>query len=60
VVYKFDKFAPTVGACAATLVSSDWAVTAAHCLVGETQNSMTLILGEHTITTSNDVFDANR
>ena len=44
--------------CSGTLVSSKWAITAAHCIVGSGPTS--LVLGEHDITSSNDAEDTNR
>merc|ERR1711899_663209 len=51
------------GGCAATLVASNWAITAAHCVVDSgftTKDSLSLVLGEFDISTSSDSNDGNR
>merc|ERR1712072_1593580 len=50
-----------LGACSATLISSNWAVTAAHCIFrGPFLGPTTPVLGEHDLSNTNDVFDTNR
>ena len=50
-----------LGACSATLISSNWAVTAAHCIFRDPfLGPTTLVLGEHDLSNTNDVFDTNR
>ena len=49
--------------CAATLVASNWAITAAHCVVDSgftTKDDLSLVLGEFDISTSADSNDGNR
>ena len=49
--------------CAATLVASNWAITAAHCVVDSgftTKDDLSLVLGEFDISTSSDSNDGNR
>ena len=46
-----------LGACSATLVSSNWAVTAAHCMF---PRPTSLVLGEHDLSNANDAYDTNR
>ena len=51
------------GGCAATLVASNWAITAAHCVVDSgftTKDDLSLVLGEFDISTSSDSNDGNR
>ena len=51
------------GGCAATLVASNWAITAAHCVVDSgftTKDDLSLVLGEFDISTSADSNDGNR
>merc|ERR1711936_838164 len=51
------------GGCAATLVATNWAITAAHCVVDSgftTKDSLSLVLGEFDISTSSDSNDGNR
>jgi len=49
------------GGCSATLISSNWAVTAAHCIFSSIFGVPTaLVLGEHDLTSSNDADDTNR
>jgi len=47
-----------LGGCSATLVSSTWAVTAAHCIFSSGPTS--LVLGEHDLSSANDADDTNR
>merc|ERR1712088_1058789 len=47
-----------IGGCSGTLISSKWAITAAHCIVSTGPTS--LVLGEHDLSSSNDAFDTNR
>merc|ERR1712116_86169 len=51
------------GGCAATLVATDWAITAAHCVVDSgftTKDSLSLVLGEFDLSSSTDSNDGNR
>ena len=51
------------GGCAATLVASNWAITAAHCVVDSgftTKDSLSLVLGEFDLSSSTDNNDGNR
>merc|ERR1712038_976328 len=51
------------GGCAATLVASNWAITAAHCVVDSgftTKDSLSLVLGEFDLSSSTDSNDGNR
>jgi len=47
-----------IGGCSATLVSSNWAITAAHCIAFGGPTS--LVLGEHDLSSTNDADDTNR
>ena len=47
-----------LGSCSGTLISSNWAITAAHCIGAGGPTS--LVLGEHDISSANDAFDTNR
>merc|ERR1711990_560328 len=47
-----------LGGCSATLISSKWAVTAAHCIFSGGPTS--LVLGEHDLSSTNDADDTNR
>ena len=47
-----------IGGCSATLISSNWAVTAAHCIFSTGPTS--LVLGEHDLSSTNDADDTNR
>ena len=58
-------------ACGATLVASNWAITAAHCVtdfftgagympVPWSKDSMSLVLGEFNISSSSDIYDGKR
>ena len=49
--------------CAATLVASNWAITAAHCVVDSgftTKDDLSLVLGEFDLSSSTDSNDGNR
>ena len=49
--------------CAATLVASNWAITAAHCVVDSgftSKDDLSLVLGEFDISTLSDSNDGNR
>merc|ERR1711910_221753 len=51
------------GGCAATLVATNWAITAAHCVVDSgftTKDSLSLVLGEFDLSSSSDSNDGNR
>ena len=47
-----------IGGCSGTLISSNWAITAAHCIFAGGPDS--LVLGEHDLSTTNDADDTNR
>jgi len=47
-----------IGGCSGTLISSNWAITAAHCIASTGPTS--LVLGEHDLSSTNDAFDTNR
>merc|ERR1712072_274645 len=51
------------GRCAATLVSSNWAITAAHCITdtgSDTKDKLSLVLGEFDLSSSSDSNDGKR
>lgn len=51
------------GGCAATLVASKWAITAAHCITESgsfSKDSLSLVLGEFDLSSSSDSNDGNR
>merc|ERR1711936_1413450 len=51
------------GGCGATLVASNWAITAAHCVVDSgftTKDDLSLVLGEFDLSSSTDSNDGNR
>ena len=50
------------GGCAATLVATNWAITAAHCITefGFTKNNLSLVLGEFDLSSSSDSNDGKR
>ena len=51
------------GGCAATLVASNWAITAAHCITESgsfSKDSLSLVLGEFDLSSSTDTNDGNR
>ena len=51
------------GGCAATLIASNWAITAAHCIAqsGSTmKDDLSLVLGEFDLSSSSDSNDGNR
>ena len=51
------------GGCAATLVSSNWAITAAHCITdtgSDTKDKLSLVLGEFDLSSSSDSNDGKR
>ena len=51
------------GGCAATLVASNWAITAAHCITESgsfAKDSLSLVLGEFDLSSSTDSNDGNR
>merc|ERR1712116_68220 len=51
------------GGCGATLVATNWAITAAHCVVDSgftTKDSLSLVLGEFDLSSSTDSNDGNR
>jgi len=52
------SYGSSLGGCSATLVSSKWAITAAHCIFSSGPTS--LVLGEHDLSSSNDADDTNR
>merc|ERR1719507_215155 len=52
------SYGSSLGGCSATLVSSNWAITAAHCIFSSGPTS--LVLGEHDLSSSNDADDTNR
>merc|ERR1711936_759165 len=52
------SYSGDLGGCSATLVSSKWAITAAHCIGFGGPTS--LVLGEHDLSSSNDAEDTNR
>jgi len=47
-----------IGGCSGTLISSNWAITAAHCIFAGGPDS--LVLGEHDLSSTNDADDTNR
>ena len=55
------------GGCAATLVATNWAVTAAHCIKGvntdgsdASMTTLSVVLGEFDLSSSSDSNDGNR
>jgi len=54
---RFENSAP--GRCAATLIASRWAVTAAHCSIAG-EKIVSIVLGEHDISTAASPEDNNR
>ena len=51
------------GGCAATLIATNWAITAAHCITdtnSTTKDSLSLVLGEYNISSSTDSWDTKR
>ena len=48
------------GGCGATLIASNWAITAAHCVIKNTKDSLSLVLGEFNISSSSDEYDGKR
>jgi len=52
------SYSGDLGGCSGTLVSSKWAITAAHCIGFGGPTS--LVLGEHDLSSSNDAEDTNR
>ena len=50
-------------ACAGTLVAANWVLTSAHCVTvptAHTKDTMSIVLGEHDVSSSNDAADTNR
>merc|ERR1719158_2011562 len=48
------------GGCAATLIAAEWAITTAHCMVGETVDTISLVFGEFDLTVNGDSLDGKR
>ena len=53
------------GGCGASLIASNWAITAAHCVIHDefppfTKESLSLVLGEFDISSSTDEYDGKR
>ena len=51
------------GGCAATLVATNWAITAAHCITetnSTTKDNLSLVLGEFDLSGSSDSNDGKR
>ena len=52
---------PGLGGCAATLIASRWAITAAHCAGNPRHHIKSIVFGQYNITNSStDAFDVNR
>ena len=51
------------GGCAATLIATNWAITAAHCITesgSTTKDKLSLVLGEFDLSSSSDSNDGKR
>merc|ERR1719158_564973 len=48
------------GGCAATLIAAEWAITTAHCMVGETVDTISLVFGEFDLNVNGDSLDGKR